>query len=132
MVRADKIISMRIHNPLGFEAEGTICLDTRLVVVRWGYIVAHVIFIVLSLLLLLGTMMLQRSSALRAAGAWKSSSLAVTHALDPELQSQLHGIRANSLLVDQDGRQMVRLTQIPKGGWRLVPKARPEIALQDI
>ncbi|KAK3725449.1 hypothetical protein LTR37_000419 [Vermiconidia calcicola] len=118
---------MRIHNPLGFEAEGTICLDTRLVVVRWEYIVAHVIFIVLSLLLLLGTMMLQRSSALRAAGAWKSSSLAVTHALDPELQSQLYGIRANSLLVDQDERQM-----IPKSGWRLVPKANSEIPLQDI
>jgi len=104
-------------------AEGVIWLQTTIVAVRWRWFSALVIFAALSVMLLASTIFIHQTSQLRHS-AWKSSNLAVLHALDSHLQQELQGIQRQSRLSVQDEEELVRLMQTPDSGWRLCPKPR--------
>jgi hypothetical protein len=89
--------------------------------VRWPWIIAHAIFVACTIVLLAATIVSQRMSSLRGHG-WKSSSLAVLHALDPVLQQTSGGISDESQLAEPAAAQHVRLRRTEALGWRLIAK----------
>jgi len=110
---------------------GTVWQNVNVVVIRWKWIAAHAVFTMLSLLLLVVTATLQYYSQLRGQ-AWKTSSLAVLHALDPDLQKQLAGIQKTHDMSARDADQSVRLQCTASDGWRLIGKGKEDVALQNL
>jgi hypothetical protein len=98
--------------------EGTQFRQVLVVQVRWPWIIAHAIFVGFSIILLVATIISQRISSLRG-HTWKSSSLAVLHALDPSLQQTSGGISDESRLSEEATGQLVRLRKTEAFGWRL-------------
>lgn len=99
--------------------EGVQFRQELVVKVRWSWIIAHAIFVAFSIILLAATIISQRTSPLRGHG-WKSSSLAVLHALDPALQQASGGISDESALSEPAADQLVRLRRTKAFGWRLL------------
>lgn len=87
----------------------------------------------LALILLIGTMLYQSLGPLREAGAWKSSALAMIHALDAPLQTQLGGISKESAEGDRDSTPLLKLVEKASHGreWRLVGKS-DEVPLEEM
>lgn len=110
---------------------GRVLHNINIVVVRWKWIAAHAVFTVISLLLLVVTITLQHFSRLKGE-AWKTSSLAVLHALDPDLQRQLAGIDKAIDMGSRDGRLAVRLQRMPDDGWRLFGSGKDQVALNEL
>lgn len=104
-------------------AKGVIWLETTIIAVRWRWFSVLVIFAALSLILLVSTIFIHQTSQLRH-GAWKSSNLAVLHALDSDLHRTLQGIQKQSRLRVQDEAEFVKLMITPDSGWRLCPQPR--------
>lgn len=104
-------------------AQGDVWQQVTIVVVRWQWITAHVTFAALSIVLLVATIANQRISPLRGE-AWKSSQLAVLHALDPDTQANMHGILNHKQLLSRDEKPQVRLVRVADDDWRL--QTRPE------
>lgn len=102
-------------------AQGDVWQHVTIVVVRWQWITAHVSFAALSIILLVATIANQRISPLRSE-AWKSSQLAVLHALDPDTQTDMQGIVDHKELLSRDGKPQVRLVRVADDGWRLQTK----------
>lgn len=100
-------------------SEGIQYRQELLVRIRWSWIAAHAVLIGLSLILLTSTMLLQRTSPLRGQ-AWKSSTLAVVHALDPVLQRASGGISDEPTLAKSAEGKMVSLSWRGGDGWRLM------------
>ena len=124
---------MRTHNANGpeFVSKGTVWLQVVVVRIRWRWITAHIALIILSLLLLTGTIVNQYKSSLTC-DTWKSSSLVVLHALDSRLQQDLNGISTHSELAALDQAQRVRLGRTNAGRWGLLTQDKSGIALQDL
>ncbi|KAH9896178.1 hypothetical protein F4778DRAFT_745371 [Xylariomycetidae sp. FL2044] len=100
-------------------ATGTTLSQEIVVEIRWPWIAAHVVFVGLSLLLLVCAMVQQHLNGLRGA-AWKSSSLAVLHALEPSLkQSSMGGITTEAEMSASAKEQLVRLRATDQDGWHL-------------
>lgn len=99
-------------------ANGTTYAQVIVVEIQWPWIAAHAVFVGLSLLLLVCAIVQQRLSSLKDA-AWKSSSLAVLHALDPSLKQEPRGITNESQMGALAREQRVRLCLTEDDGWRL-------------
>jgi hypothetical protein len=83
------------------------------------WIAAHACFALFSAGLLLATIICHRASPLRGQEPWKSSGVAILHALEPDLQRDLRGIAKMSELRRRAGEHRVRLENGDEG-WRLV------------
>lgn len=101
-------------------ANGTIWLESTVIVVRWQWITAHIVFALLVVILLVISIIYQAWGDLREVGALKSSSLAVAHALHPTLQRQFGSVERSSMMHDRDRNHMAKMTPVADGGWRLV------------
>ena len=99
---------------------GTLLLQGQTTVrVQWGYLVAPIVFMILCLLFFATTIVYQRSRSVRVKN-WKSSSLAVLHALGPEIHRELGGMSKASVLKEEAERTAVKLVrQEGSEGWRL-------------
>jgi len=93
--------------------------------IRWPWIAAHATFALFSAGLLLATILCHRASPLRNHEPWKSSGVAILHALEPDLQRDLKGIAKISELQSRAGEHRVRLENGDKG-WRLVSMGKVE------
>jgi hypothetical protein len=113
------------------QAPGIMYTAVTVVKVHWNWIAAHVVFVVLCLILLFTTIASQRASALRGL-TWKSSNLAVLHALDPGLSMVAQGISSDSDLENLDKRLIVRLRPTENEGWRLFPQDKMDIPFDDL
>jgi hypothetical protein len=101
-------------------AIGTVFEPLTVVHIRWPWIAAHACFALFSAGLLLATILCHRASPLRGQEPWKSSGVAILHALEPDLQRDLKGIAKMSELQGRAGEHRVRL-EYGEEGWRLVP-----------
>jgi hypothetical protein len=104
---------------------GIVYHQVSIVDIRWKWIAGHILFAVLSSVLLFLTIIHQQFSPLRAK-PWKSSSAAVLHALDPALQQELKGILSQSEMDSQDIEVLVRLLPTDDGEWRLMTREKEE------
>ena len=100
-------------------ATGTVFEPLAVVHIRWPWIAAHACFALFSAGLLLATILCHRASPLRGQEPWKSSGVAILHALEPDLQRDLKGIAKMSELQRRAGEHRVRLEKGDEG-WRLV------------
>jgi len=100
-------------------AIGTVFEPLTVVHIRWPWIAAHACFALFSAGLLLATILCHRASPLRGQEPWKSSGVAILHALEPDLQRDLKGIAKVSELQGRAGEHRVRLEK-GEEGWRLV------------
>ncbi|KAK3660689.1 hypothetical protein LTR56_000447 [Elasticomyces elasticus] len=112
-------------------ANGTVLEQVTVVVIRWKWITAHAVFTALSMIFLAVTVICQRASPLKGS-AWKSSSLAALHALDPVLQQELGGVTRQSQLAVQDEKRKVRLEWKSGDGWRLQDRSKEDLELEHI
>ncbi|KAI2624404.1 hypothetical protein GGR54DRAFT_575637 [Hypoxylon sp. NC1633] len=99
-------------------ANGTTFAQVIVVEIRWSWIAAHAAFVGLSLLLLACAMVQQQLSSIKVP-AWKSSSLALLHAMDPSLKQEPRGITNESEMSALAQEQHVRLCLTENDGWRL-------------
>jgi hypothetical protein len=102
---------MRSHSG-GHVANGRMFYQEIVVKVRWEWITAHVVFIVLCLLLLVSTMIATHLSALRGHRC-KLSTSAV-------LQREAKGILTESEMKSFDRERLVCLRHGEGEGWRLL------------
>jgi len=100
-------------------ATGTVFEPLAVVHIRWPWIAAHACFALFSAGLLLATILCHRASPLRGQEPWKSSGVAILHALESDLQRDLKGIAKMSELQRRAGEHRVRLEKGDEG-WRLV------------
>ena len=105
------------HSPT--VATGIVFEPLTVVHIRWPWIAAHACFAIFSAGLLLATILCHRASPLRGQEPWKSSGVAILHALEPDLQRDLKGIAKMSELQERAGEHRVRLEKVIEG-WRLV------------
>lgn len=104
-------------------AIGSVQAQVTLVHIRWPWIGAHASFALFSIGLLAATMLSHRASPLRGHEPWKSSGVAILHALEPDLQREMRGVaKMSEMQVRGEGR-VVRLEEGDEG-WRLVEVER--------
>ena len=106
-------------------ATGTVFEPLTVVHIRWPWIATHACFALFSAGLLLTTIVCHRASPLRGHEPWKSSGMAILHALEPDLQRDLKGIAKMSELQGRAGEYRVRLEK-GEEGWRLVSRGKVE------
>lgn len=102
----------------GGQVTGTLSQQRTVVQVQWGYIVAPIVFMIFCLLFFAATLIYQCNAPTRTK-TWKSSSLAVLHALAPEMQGALGGMRNSSALKEKAKGTYARLDHVGNTGWRL-------------
>jgi hypothetical protein len=90
-------------------ATGNVFQPLTVVHIRWPWIAAHASFALFSAGLLLATMLCHRASPLRGQEPWKSSGVAILHALEPDLQRELRGVAKMSEL---QGRAVEHRVQV--------------------
>jgi hypothetical protein len=102
---------------------GTVIRQRTVVRVQWGFLIAPIVFTVLCILFASATLVYQSVAGPKSMRlhVWKSSSLAVLHALEPDLQQRLSGMVHPSTLQQQAQRIMVELNVAGEehGEWRL-------------
>jgi hypothetical protein len=99
---------------------GTLMREQVVVEVRWAYVTAPILFTVLSIGFFSATLIYQQVVWTRApAKHWKLSSLAVLHALKPDIHQAMGGLTSTSVLNQQAGKTHVRLEDCGPDGWRL-------------
>lgn len=96
---------------------GTVWVEAPIVVIRWGWMSVPLTLVVFTWIFLLATMV---GHPRHRENIWKSSSLAVMHALHPDLQRHVGGMDRGSYMWARDKRLMVRLVRLEGEGWRLV------------
>lgn len=116
-------VAMSMTNQIRNQTEssvfrGTVSHQQTVVQVQWGYIAAPIVFLILCLLFFAATVIYQRTASTRTK-TWKSSSLAVLHALGPEMQGELGGMKTSSALSEQAEEHCARLVHSGNTGWRL-------------
>lgn len=102
----------------GGPVTGTLFRQRTMFQVQLGYMVAPIVFMILSFLFFAATLIYQRSPPTRTK-TWKSSSLAVLHALAPEMQGALGGMKNSSALKEQAKGTYAGLDHVGNTGWRL-------------
>lgn len=100
---------------------GTVSQQRTVVQVQWGYMVPPIVFMILCVFFFAATLIFQRTASTRTK-TWKSSTLAVLHALGPEMQGALGGIRTSSALMKQAEDHCAKLVHDGNTGWRLKAK----------
>jgi len=98
------------------EAEGSVLVQVSKVHIRWPWIAAHVCFALFSIGLLGATMLSHPASPPRSIQPWKSSGMAVLHALEPGLQKQMGGVERMSAVQERSLGRLVRSRQIKGKG----------------
>ncbi|KAF2148831.1 hypothetical protein K461DRAFT_297322 [Myriangium duriaei CBS 260.36] len=121
--RTSCIINDKVDQSLG-----TVLTHVTFTVIRWKWIAVLAGFTILSWLFLLATIAGQRFGTLRGS-AWKSSSLAVLHALDPEIQRDLGGLDCHTKMFRRDEERKVRLVCVPGEGWRLLVEPSADVEM---
>ncbi|KAM0721921.1 hypothetical protein Q7P37_002846 [Cladosporium fusiforme] len=106
-------------------ATGSVWSGVTVVHIRWPWIAAHACFALFSAGLLVATVWCHRMSPMRGQEPWKSSGVAILHALDPALQREMLGIAKMSELQGRGEGRMVRLEDGDEG-WRLVAMSKEE------
>lgn len=101
-------------------ANGTVFEQVTLVHIRWPWITAHICFALFSFGLLVATVISHRASPLRGMEPWKSSGVAVLHALEPGLQREMGGVVKMSEVQEIGVQKRVRLDNVAGEGWMLV------------
>lgn len=110
---------------------GTVWHDKTIIVIRWLWIAVHVVYAATSMLFVAGTIIYQHLSALEGQ-TWKSSSLAVLHALETGYKEQLGSMSLHSRLLARDYEQLARLSRTDEGGWLLRPPAKEDMQLDPL
>lgn len=111
-----------------YQANGTVDMQVNVVHIRWPWISAHIVFALFSFGFLVATMISHRMSPLRGIEPWKSSGLAVLHALEPRLQREMGGVDKMTDVQERSEGKLVRLEQVGGEGWRLVEVGEKEMA----
>jgi hypothetical protein len=101
-------------------ANGTVFVQVTLVHIRWPWITAHACFALFSFGLLVATIISHGASPLRGMEPWKSSGVAILHALEPGLQREMGGVVKMSEVQELCRQKQVRLDNIAGVGWMLV------------
>ncbi|CAI6331202.1 unnamed protein product [Periconia digitata] len=104
----------------GFTVNGTVLAPVTLVHIRWPWITAHACFALFSFCLLVATITSHRASPLRGIAPWKSSGVAILHALDPGLQRRIGGVVKMSEAQELCKGKRVRLDSTIGNKWMLV------------
>lgn len=104
------------------QAEGTVWVQQSTVMIRWGWLVAPILFSVTSLVFFL-IVLVKSSRHDPHVPQWRSSSLATIHSLQPALRTRLGGMTAQSSMSQRADVVYVRFAQT-NDGWSLIEAPR--------